>query len=595
MARHATWFPARSSSLPSYPLSNSIIQTYIPSPADDAGDASPGASESESATTLPPDTPAPTRSSRRVRRAPVPATEPDDDSEEADSDAPASDCESDSDLLAELNEEDFIEALVGDPDEFSDDEAEDDDCDDIEDDPQVVPVVGDDDLIHVGQQSVDSHKFRVHAVPERMVDSYLKRTARNIEPSERELPGMSSLVVDTLKAAFIEQMKTTFTSSDDHFSRFCDYTGIPLSWTPGAMSPSLEAVNNFVRTSYGLNYHASPNFAIIGTGLNWAKSRYAPSLLPVLAVALKAADEVDPTIRWRRMAWAFNALSNVGSLGLLAKAWYPHCKQFVYLDGIDREHLRSLFEAMRTGSKSHIERHQRSLPGANMRDVAMSIVDRWGLPMVPWIGNPLRAALCKLQDHGIAMLFGVETSGEPFDPLRHIDLDRATITVDSLTTNRAMKNYMPLYWDSLRSAFTHVPLRHPFWRIDESMGAEIWRGERVRVLEPSRQRRNSTPVFCPQTSGFPETGPDVTVRSDAATATPSSAAPGSWSDMPGPCMSPRPTTAIARTQKRTGSGHSRRRSSAMPPNAYLRARWMAARSSSQRSEVLSGTPTAMKV
>lgn len=46
-----------------------------------------------------------------------------------------------------------------------------------------------------------------------------------------------------------------------------------------------------------------------------------------------------------------------------------------------------------------------------------------GVPVVPWSGNILKASLCKLQDHGIAMRFGLNlpnnSEDEAFPPVNH--------------------------------------------------------------------------------------------------------------------------------------------------------------------------------
>ncbi|XEU95364.1 hypothetical protein FSHL1_000648 [Fusarium sambucinum] len=74
-------------------------------------------------------------------------------------------------------------------------------------------------------------------------------------------------------------------------------------------------------------------------------------------------------------------------------------------------------------------------------EIAFSLMcDRWGLPIVPWISHILRVSLCKKQDHGIAMVFGIADVPD-FDPVQHIDLDRATVTLDTGLTNMAMKNF----------------------------------------------------------------------------------------------------------------------------------------------------------
>lgn len=117
-------------------------------------------------------------------------------------------------------------------------------------------------------------------------------------------------------------------------------------------------------------------------------------------------------------------------------------------------------------------------PTASLEEVTFfCTLDRWGLPVVPWTRNPLKASLCKKQDHGIAMRFGLAwPEGEDFDPLEHFDFTQCTVTIDAYATNTAMRNYPVSSWDGIRDEISAVPLRHPFWRADSDLGLRPWRG-----------------------------------------------------------------------------------------------------------------------
>jgi hypothetical protein len=66
------------------------------------------------------------------------------------------------------------------------------------------------------------------------------------------------------------------------------------------------------------------------------------------------------------------------------------------------------------------------------------MLDRWQLPVVPWVRHGLRMSLCKGPDHGIVMLLGfLLRNGEEFDPLKHIDIFLRTVGLDSWFTNMA--------------------------------------------------------------------------------------------------------------------------------------------------------------
>lgn len=115
-------------------------------------------------------------------------------------------------------------------------------------------------------------------------------------------------------------------------------------------------------------------------------------------------------------------------------------------------------------------------PYVTREEIAFHILDRWGLPYVPWIRHAFKASFCKGPAHGIAMFFGIKDTGSHFDPVKHIDLSKSTIAIDTWTTNTGMFWYKPSAWDNMRSHLSEVPLQHPFWNVDMSMGSEIWLG-----------------------------------------------------------------------------------------------------------------------
>lgn len=90
------------------------------------------------------------------------------------------------------------------------------------------------------------------------------------------------------------------------------------------------------------------------------------------------------------------------------------------------------------------------------------------------------------------MLFGIsEPQGlESFDAVKHIDLDKCTITIDTQATNMAMWNYENTSWNGLRSALARIPLRHPLWRIAEDAGNAIWK-----VMSEATIAKMPTPTF----------------------------------------------------------------------------------------------------
>ncbi|KAF5004151.1 hypothetical protein FDECE_9365 [Fusarium decemcellulare] len=73
-----------------------------------------------------------------------------------------------------------------------------------------------------------------------------------------------------------------------------------------------------------------------------------------------------------------------------------------------------------------------SRPDASREEIAFSILDRWGLPCVPWKYHTFKASLCKKKGHRIAIMLGIaNVPDKDFDPVQYIDLGWATVTIDS--------------------------------------------------------------------------------------------------------------------------------------------------------------------
>lgn len=128
---------------------------------------------------------------------------------------------------------------------------------------------------------------------------------------------------------------------------------------------------------------------------------------------------------------------------------------------------------MAAHTSQKVQRLKSTMPAdVSPEHIRLSLLDRWGLPMVPWTGSPLTVSLCKGPDHGIAMKFGI-VECDTFDPLKHIDLQKCTVTLDTQATNIAMSNWEPHTWPSIRTHLSHVTLRHPLWRIDDAAGMSV--------------------------------------------------------------------------------------------------------------------------
>lgn len=111
--------------------------------------------------------------------------------------------------------------------------------------------------------------------------------------------------------------------------------------------------------------------------------------------------------------------------------------------------------------------------------------DRWDIPIVPWSFHPFRASVCKDQDHGIAMKFGfVDPGDEELDPIRHMDLTKSTVRIDSWFTNRSMRDYSIADWDGIRDMIRLTPLDHMLWAVDRALGDAVLDGVHDQAVQP---------------------------------------------------------------------------------------------------------------
>ena len=75
-------------------------------------------------------------------------------------------------------------------------------------------------------------------------------------------------------------------------------------------------------------------------------------------------------------------------------------------------------------------------PTATQEEVAYSVLDDYGLPSTPSEVSVFAASIGKRWDHGIAMESGIiQPKGEKLDPVRHFDLSRCTMVMQSQGMN----------------------------------------------------------------------------------------------------------------------------------------------------------------
>jgi len=337
------------------------------------------------------------------------------------------------------------------------------------------------------------------------------------------------------------------------------------------MTLSLEAVYPAVVSNGSVQYHAPPNIAFIMACFNLMKRALPSPCLPLVGewIRILESQEMDMRTRYRRFAWVYNAMMNVGIMATIFRTAITHNETVRMWSQWSPTKQRGVLESLRTGvlgpetepelaaftwftiarppqntgkwdyvnllriarkyglTKDDFEFfatiespdggdpvfypfhvlsqpqaiHQRwdcthtagfanvilkrmrrecnlsaekaglgepamdaikvvywmahhwldkvrqtqtRFPQASREEVRFRLLDRWGLPVIPWNLNLFRASLCKKQDHGIAMKFGLvydEDEHPRFDPVEDFDLSRCTITIDTQATNMGMMNY----------------------------------------------------------------------------------------------------------------------------------------------------------
>ncbi|EXK27839.1 hypothetical protein FOXG_08800 [Fusarium oxysporum f. sp. lycopersici 4287] len=458
----------------------------------------------------------------------------------------------------------------------------------------------------------------IWTAPRDFAGAHLKvALGNNHRRTDARFPNADKDRLEHARAVILDRFNLSYVDVRENWVKYlCDYTGLPLQWSGGSQSTSVESVYPMVIFEGSPTYHAPPNACLIMESLNWAKRRHPPVTLPLVSAWLNACEERDFIPRRSRMSWVFNALSNTGTMTRVFGLLETHDHQINEWISYDQLKRKAILETLRTGdvnselqnairnlgheklwvtgdpnaktdrsgpliyrelcriaiqryglTKSEFEyyctvpgpsqgservfypfhalsrpqaeaigwdwqmmvgfakhmlnnmrgacnRHaeqagygekhvdaakliywmgtflcdqitalKAKMPEASQEEIALMMLDRWGLPRVPWTSHIMRSSLCRKQDHGIAMVFGIENRPD-FDPVRHIDLSSATVTLDSCFTNMAMRNFDTSSWDSIRTAAMHVPLHHPFWQVTSTLGNEIWRGEWDRSIQP---------------------------------------------------------------------------------------------------------------
>ncbi|KAL6407077.1 uncharacterized protein AUP68_09903 [Ilyonectria robusta] len=175
---------------------------------------------------------------------------------------------------------------------------------------------------------------------------------RNFTHVDKKFPNSTPERLKEIRDVANQQLQESFLNHQaDSVKRFCDYTGLELSWTAGPKSLSLEAVYRFVVFNGRLGYHASPNLAIIMTSLNYAKGGRPPIVLPLISVWLNDHDEPDFETRKATWAWAFNALSNASIMHQALHTPRRHNFQLNEVAKWKPEKQKAALQVWRTGTR----------------------------------------------------------------------------------------------------------------------------------------------------------------------------------------------------------------------------------------------------
>lgn len=155
----------------------------------------------------------------------------------------------------------------------------------------------------------------------------------------------------------------------DMVTRVCDYTGTPLSWTPGLRAISLEVIYPFaIKENNRITYHANPNVCFIATAVNFSKKRNPPLHLPLVASWFNCHDDENMSFDKRKSQWAwiYNALSNVATMSYIFHLELPHGDQIKAWQQWTLEEHKEALEVLRTGARLPI--FDRLLFGLNSRN-----------------------------------------------------------------------------------------------------------------------------------------------------------------------------------------------------------------------------------
>ena len=156
-----------------------------------------------------------------------------------------------------------------------------------------------------------------------------------IKPT-REIPEFTEAIFKRLWASLVRR------DGHEHYGMisFSAYTGLPLSWSPGPLTLSIEApyvLSNPERADQNdgcyLGYHSEPNVVLVEDCLNWAKGKWIPVVLPLIAALLRADLTKDPD-QWK---WLFNALTNAASYQRAIYGLGNHSQRLAWWAGLAKQ------------------------------------------------------------------------------------------------------------------------------------------------------------------------------------------------------------------------------------------------------------------
>ncbi|RSL39413.1 hypothetical protein CEP53_014073 [Fusarium sp. AF-6] len=205
--------------------------------------------------------------------------------------------------------------------------------------------------IRVGRQPIQSHNPAVRTAPFFEVRCIISdRLNRLYKCVDIKLGTLAQAKLDSNFRDMEQLLLGSFAAHpNETSSRLCDYTGLPLFWSPGPFSISVEAVYLYASSDGQLGYHTPTNMALIMSFLNFVKKTQPPLVLPLLGAWQRSLAHPDFQERRSLCAWVFNAMTNTAILHKLFGGTLSHQRQISLWSQWEYDKLREVLQLLRAG------------------------------------------------------------------------------------------------------------------------------------------------------------------------------------------------------------------------------------------------------